>query len=66
MTIRKAELKDAKYIRGMTLKYNISRNSPAPTGFVEYPVPDLKTFEFWIQNSPYFYVAEDKDTIIGL
>lgn len=65
MKIRVASPADAPTIREICSSLNVARTDSSDRGFVEYPVPDLPEWIKRIHNNPFFYVAEEKDEIIG-
>jgi len=64
MIIRKATVNDAEKIREISLKYNVSRFSKKK-GFVEFNTPNIERYSQMIDKNPYFYVAEEDNTLAG-
>lgn len=63
--IRRALIYDAKAINDISVSLTTSRHGEMGSGFVEFPVHSLETWQEKIVENPFFYVAEDKHKIIG-
>ncbi|MEK6891516.1 MAG: GNAT family N-acetyltransferase [Nanoarchaeota archaeon] len=65
MIIRNATLNDAKFIRKISIDSTIKRDSKEKTGFLEFNTLSEKEYSKRIKLTPFFYVAEDNNDIIG-
>jgi len=63
--VRIAKVDDARIIRSISIASNVTRDSGAKTGFVEYETPGEDGYVERIKDNPFFYVAESEKGVVG-
>ncbi len=64
MNIRKAGIKDSKQIKNLAESLRLNSQTPKEKGFLIY-VLDEEEYKKHIQESKYFFIAQEKKEIIG-